>query len=183
MTFVSRRERRLWVMTALLVLIIYATLGVAREWFQFLAGNGAGADMFLLVSVFILLYIVTHELKVFPRWRETLIALGIVAVYVVAFMQIDVMEGRIHLIMYGVVALMIYAALLERATHGRPVPASFMVAIAVTVGLGMIDELIQLTLPSRVFDKMDILYNCLASVMAVMTNASLRWARRKSNYD
>lgn len=181
MAFVSSRERRLWVTTLLLLLIIYATLGVARDWFRLLEDNGWGTDVFLSVSCFILVFIVTHGMMVFPKWREILVALGIVAVYALIFMKIDVLEGRIHVIMYGVIALMIYAALLERTTHGHPVPASFLIAIAATAGLGTMDEFIQLTLPSRVFDTMDILYNCLASVMAVMTNASLRWARRKSN--
>ena len=44
--------------------------------------------------------------------------------------------------------------------------------------VGLIDECIQLVLPSRVFDRDDILFNCLAAGMAVTASAALRWARR-----
>ena len=46
-----------------------------------------------------------------------------------------------------------------------------------TTILGLVDECLQLALPDRVFDVRDILYDALAAAMAVMANASLRWAR------
>ena len=46
--------------------------------------------------------------------------------------------------------------------------------------IGVIDECIQLLLPSRVFDPIDMLFNVLAAVMAVTASTALGWARKRS---
>jgi len=45
--------------------------------------------------------------------------------------------------------------------------------------IGVLDECIQAFLPNRVFDPLDILFNALAAVMAVVASAALTWARRR----
>ena len=89
-------------------------------------------------------------------------------------------EERSHLIEYGVVGVFIYEALTERASHGRRVPAVPVLAILATAAIGLLDEFIQVFLPSRVFDPLDILFNLLAAAMAVGASATLAWARRWS---
>jgi len=42
----------------------------------------------------------------------------------------------------------------------------------------VLDEGIQALLPSRVFDPIDILFNALAGLMAVLASVALAWARR-----
>ena len=85
---------------------------------------------------------------------------------------------RSHLIEYGVVALFIHEALTERASHGRRVPAPALLAVLATTLVGVIDECIQLLIPRRVFDPLDMLFNLLAAIMAVAASSALRWARR-----
>ena len=46
--------------------------------------------------------------------------------------------------------------------------------------VGVLDECIQLLLPSRVFDPVDMLFNALAAVMAVGASSALHWARRSN---
>jgi len=178
MKCVSKREKRLWVMTLLGVLTIYCTLGVVRDWLLMVESSGWDLQVFVLVSSIILVIVVTRGITSVPNLREILVALGIVLVYWLILSQINFPEERIHVIMYGVIALLIHAALLERSAGGQKVPASFFVVIVVTSIFGTIDEIIQIRLPNRVFDVHDILYNFVASVMAVASNTFLRWARK-----
>ena len=87
-------------------------------------------------------------------------------------------EERSHLIEYGVVAVFIYEALAERASQGRRVPALPLLAVLATAALGVVDECIQIFVPNRVFDPMDMLFNLLAATMAVGASVALSWARR-----
>ncbi len=46
--------------------------------------------------------------------------------------------------------------------------------------LGLLDECLQLFVPSRVFDPWDILFNVLAGALAVGASVALGWARRRA---
>jgi VanZ family protein len=85
---------------------------------------------------------------------------------------------RSHLIEYGVVAVFIYEALMERASQGRRVPVPALLAILTTSLFGVLDECIQAILPSRVFEPTDILFNVLAALMAIVASVTLGWTRR-----
>ena len=45
--------------------------------------------------------------------------------------------------------------------------------------MGVLDEAIQLVLPTRVFDPVDIFFNFMASVMAVVSMVLVGWVRGK----
>ncbi|MCY3629574.1 MAG: VanZ family protein [Bacteroidota bacterium] len=180
MTFAFTRERRLWTAAVLIVLAIYFTLGPAVEWLRLLQASGWGTGVFLLGCCLLLVFIVTRGMTAIPSREEVTVAIGIAILYSVTLSYIKHPEERIHVIMYGVVALVIYAALLERSVHGGRISTVSIVVIAVTTALGSIDEVLQFVLPNRVFDVHDILYNILASVMAVISNGSLRWVRGQS---
>ncbi len=179
--FSSDRERHLWGWTAAVVLAIYATLGLARMLADALGGTGIGAGLFILGCLLVLATVVTQGLKVRPSGAEIGVALGVIAVYLLIFVRMSVPTERSHLVEYGVVAVFVYEALSERARQGRTVPFPALLAVLATAAVGTIDELIQLLLPSRVFDPVDILFNVLAAVMAVATTAALAWARRLSS--
>ena len=109
---------------------------------------------------------------------EIAVVLGITVAYLLVFFRMASPVERSHLIEYGVVAVFIYAALTERASQGRRVPVPPLLAILATAVLGLLDECIQVFLPSRVFDPQDILFNLLAGTMAVAASVALAWARR-----
>jgi VanZ family protein len=94
------------------------------------------------------------------------------------FVRMAIPEERTHLIEYGVVAVFIHEALIERNKQGRRVRFPALYAVLATALVGALDEGIQEILPSRVFDLRDILFNFLAGFMAVTGNLALRWARR-----
>ena len=175
--FTSRRERRLWGLTLALVVAIFATLGIAGTLASAFRETGSDAALFLLGMVLIACAVAAWGLKVRPSGVEISVALGIIAVYFMAFARTTFAE-RSHLIEYGVVASFIHAALVERSNNGRHVPLPAVIAVAVTALVGAVDEGVQRLIPSRVFDPVDILFNTLAAVMAVAAVLALSWARR-----
>jgi hypothetical protein len=76
------------------------------------------------------------------------------------------------------VAILIHQALTERQRQGRRVPSPAALAFALTVLLGFFDELIQAILPNRVFDLIDVGFNALAGLMAILASLALARARR-----
>ena len=181
--FHSSRERRLWTWAAVVVVAIYSTLGLARRLADVLAGTGVGESLFVLCFVVILVAIVTQGLKTKPTGPEIGVALGVAAAYLMVFVRMAVPTERSHLIEYGVVALIIHEALRERASQGRRVPVPALLAVLATSLVGTLDECIQWFVPSRVFDRVDIMFNVLAAVMSVAASGSLRWVRQRPGRD
>ena len=176
--FASERERRLWAWTLAVVAAIYSTLGLARTLNAVLGFLNLGVGLFLLCCLLVVATAVTQGLRVRPGGAELAVALGVVAAYLLVFVRMTIPTERSHLIEYGVVALFIHEALTERARHGRRVPAPGLLAVLAATLIGVVDECIQLALPSRVFDPIDMLFNLLAAVMAVTASSALRWARK-----
>ena len=172
--FASARERRLWLLTALLVLAIYSTLGLAATLAAWLYGQALMTTAFVAAMLLTALAIVMVALGVRPRGIEIGAWLGVAIVYFLVLLRLAIPE-RSHLMEYGIVAVFILEALYERAAHGRRVPAPDLLAIVTAAVIGAIDEMLQLVIPSRVFDWMDMLFNLLAATMAVAAAVFLRW--------
>ena len=156
---------------------IYATLGLAGALAEALRDSGLDVVLFLLGMLLVGATVLLRGLQVRPGGAEIGVMLGVVTVYFMALARMSFPE-RSHLIEYGVVAVFVYAALSERARQDRRVPVPALLAVVATALVGAVDELIQVFLPSRVFDPVDILFNTLAAAMAVAASAALGWARR-----
>lgn len=178
LVFTSARERRLWVWTALVVAAIYSTLGLARTLAEEFRRRDILDAIFVVAFVAILLAIAAVGLKARPGGLEIGIALGVVAVYVLVFVRMAIPEERTHVIEYGVVAILLHEALTERRRHRAGVWSPTVIALGLTVALGAFDELIQLFLPSRVFDFRDVFTNASAALLAVLAKISVSWAGR-----
>lgn len=177
--FSSRRERRLWGWAFAAVVAIYSTLGLAVKVAEALRGEGLLGALFGLGFLLVLGMILTQGLKTRPRGVEIGIALGIAAVYLLVLVRLALPAAeRSHLIEYGVVGILVYEALAERAANGRAVPLPALLAILVTGLLGVGDEVIQGLLSNRSFETTDILVNILAGGLAISADALLGWARR-----
>ncbi len=179
--FTSRRERRLWLSVLIVMVAIYATLGLAQRLAETLIEWGLldfTVGLFLLCMFLVGLTILTQGLKVRPGGSEVAVGIGVATAYLLVFTRMTVPTERSHLIEYSIIGVLICEALTERKSQGRRVPLLPVLAVLVTVALGALDEGIQWLLPNRVFDPVDILFNTLAGIMAVAASVALTWARR-----
>ena len=106
--FSSKRERRLWLWTLVVVATIYSTLGLAARLVGVLTDRGLIDQVFVLGFALVLVTILTQGLKTRPRNFEIAIGLGFLAaaLMVPVRMGIPAVE-RTHLIEYGIVAKVI----------------------------------------------------------------------------
>ena len=162
-----------------MLLAVYSTLGLASNLAGELRDRGLIEASFWLGLFLVGAAITFLGLKTGPSGLTVGVALGVAGVYLIAFLRMTSPEERTHLIEYTIVALLVFEALKERAGNGRRVPAPALLAFGATALLGVLDESIQALLPSRVFDPIDILFNALAGLMAVLASVVLAWARRR----
>lgn len=181
-----RWERRLWIAATCLTLLIYSTLYFVRAPIEFLRERDllrfSVTAVFLLTAVTVIFFLLRRR----PGLRALCVAGTFGVIYVFALTRMDRPEERLHLVEYGLLAGLIYGALLERRRRhrvfsqpSRSLPAG-PTAIVLTSGLGWLDEGIQAILPNRYYDIRDVVVNAIAAVLAVGAIASWRWAERNS---
>ncbi|MDJ0923997.1 MAG: VanZ family protein [Acidimicrobiia bacterium] len=180
--FASAREQRLWMWTLAVVVGIYSTLGLARTLAGVLRARDLLDGLFVLGFLLVLGTIAWQGIRRRPGGLEVAVVLGVAAVYLLVFVRMGIPEERTHLVEYGVLAVLIYEALLERARNGRRVPMPAVLAVLGTALLGALDEGIQAVLPNRVFDPVDMLVNFLAGLMAVGASVALSRVGRQRTY-
>ena len=175
-SFTSRRERRLWLCALAVVVAIYSTLGLAGSLAETLREHNLLPAAVLALMLATVAAIVGSGLKRRPGRREIWVALGVTAVYAMAVVRMGgSMEERTHLFEYGIVAVLIYQALSERAQNGRRVPAPAILALAATVALGWLDEGLQALIPSRVYDNFDVVRNSVAAAAGIAGSMVVGW--------
>ena len=177
--FTSTRERRLWLLALAVVVAIYSTLGLAGTLAEELGERGLLEPSFVGGFLLVISAIVGSTLRRRPGGREVWVALGVAAVYAMVVVRMGISPAeRTHLFEYGLVAVLVYRALEERALNGRSVSAPAVLATAVTALLGWLDEGIQALLPNRVSDLRDVGVNALAGVLAISASLALARARQ-----
>jgi len=188
--FRNHRERRLWLLAAVVVLFIYASayfvqflLDALRDrgllagtiWGAMLVGAAAAAAFFVRQRP--------------GRWEVALLVAAAGA-YLLFLRHLTITQERIHLLEYGAVGGLVYAALCERwghagATASGPAgavrrwwqrwPAAWAILVAGAAGWG--DELVQALLPNRVYDLRDVATNAEAAALLVVVLATRRKLR------
>ena len=179
--FSSRRERRLWTWTLIVVGVLYSTLGVTPMVAASPLFRNLNAALFLLGMMLVGATIISRGLKIRLSGANLGIILGVAAAYVLVFVRFTSTEERSHLIEYGVVAAFIHEALEERASQGRFVPFRSVLAVVAAALIGVVDEFIQHFIPNRVFDPLDIFFNTMAGAIAVAAIAALGWAQKRTS--
>ncbi len=177
----SARERRLWFGAGGLLAAIYASLYSVRPLANWLRDHGLlrvsiGA-LFLVVAAVVLRWCLARS----PGRREIAVLALFGVLYLGVLWPIRMPEERFHLLEYGLLAGLVYAALLERRRPGAGMRWSALpglLAVLVSGLAGWIDEGIQYLLPNRYYDRVDVWLNVLAAVMAVGALAALAEARR-----
>lgn len=178
--FTSRRERRLWFWALAVVVAIYSTLGLAGSLAEVLRERNLLPPALLLLMFVTVAAIVGSGLKRRPGRREIWVALGVTAVYGMAVLRMGgSIEERTHLFEYGIVAVLIYQALSERARNGGRVPAPAVLALVATVALGWIDEGLQALIPNRVYDNFDVVRNTVAALIGISGSVVVGWLNER----
>ena len=177
--FTSDRERRLWLWSSAVLVAIYATLGPAQRLAQLLREQNLLRAGFVVLLLAGLALVLRHWIRRPPGRREMGVAIGVAAVYAMVLVRIGTVEERTHLFEYGLVSILVYQALTERRRRGRAVPVPAILAVSIAALLGWIDEGIQYALPNRVYDVRDVIFNCIAAVMAVASTLLMGWSRRE----
>jgi len=174
--FTSSREKRLWLYTFLVLVAIIATLifggGLVLTMDQDLQGA-----LFFFTMIAIGITVILHGLITRPGKAEITIWLGLSAVYIMLYSRLGYAE-RSHLFEYSVLVIFIHKALIERAIQGKKIPKPALVAFLTAFAIGALDEFVQLFLPSRVFDPIDILFNGFAAFMAIGASMLILWVRK-----
>jgi VanZ family protein len=98
--------------------------------------------------------------------------------------RMSVLQERMHLLEYGVVALAFRAAFAGRSAAHRggdrgPSIRAAVAALGATVAAGWLDEGIQALLPNRYYDIRDVGFNTLAGALALAVEAALDATRRR----
>ena len=178
--FSSNRERRLWFALGIVLVGIYTTLGQAPAIVVALGESivaSAGTNLFFALLALLVVIPIFFIDKRLGR-NEIAVGLGILAVYLMAWLRIGSWAERTHLFEYALVAALVHEALLERKDNGRRVPAPALLALIISLLLGCLDEGIQFLLPNRVFDIIDIAFNSLAVTMIIGARWLVAWVRR-----
>jgi len=158
---------------------IYSTLGLVGTLAGILREKNLLGSLFFISFLMILAAIIGSGLQRRTGKREIWVTIGIIAVYSMMFSRLGSLEERTHLFEYGVVAILIHQAFLERLNQGGRVPGPAVLAVVLTAILGWLDEGIQALLPNRVYDFVDVGVNFLSALMAVTASVVLRWSRKR----
>ncbi len=180
-SFTSDRERRLWRWTLAVIAAIYATLPFAGALAQVLIERRVLDAAFAFAFTLVVIAIAGIALKRRPAvgQREIWVALGLIAVYAMVVVRMGIGPAeRTHIFEYGLVAVLIHQALLERRRNGGRVRAPAALAVLATALVGWLDEGIQAVIPGRVYDLRDVGINALAGLMAIVATLILGLARR-----
>ena len=198
--FRTSRERTLWLLAAGLVLVIYGSAYFVQFILDALRSRGAlepaiwGA--FGLAAALGLGLLLRER----PGGWELALLVAAGFGYLLWMRHLTIVQERIHLIQYGALGGLVYAALRERwsppetettgaagaprtppappAPRWRRWPAAGAILVAGAAGWG--DELLQGILPNRVYDLRDVALNAEAAAALVLVVAARRWLRGRA---
>ncbi|KAA3625024.1 MAG: VanZ family protein [Flavobacterium sp.] len=177
--FTSPREKLLWICTALVMTVIFATLFVANPLVDFFKNQNTQAVMFLCGMFLTGLAILINAIKLRPGRAELSVWIGIAAVNLMLLLRLGIPE-RSHLIEYSILAIFMYEALRERKRNGTNIRIPALLALLISFSVGLLDEALQYVLPNRVFDPIDILFNGMVIAMAIGFTLCISWFRKRS---
>ena len=190
--FRTSRERRLWLLAGAVVLVIYASAYFVQFALDVLRERGLlGAAIWGVVLVAAAAGVAFLVRQRPGRWEVALL-FAAAGAYLLFLRHLQILQERIHLLQYGAVGGLAYAALCERwgdtgaasATAAPPRrrwqrwPAGWAILIATAAGWG--DELVQALLPNRYYDLRDVATNAEAAALLVLVLATRRKLRAGS---
>lgn len=176
--FTSPREKRLWIYTLIVLIAIISTLVFKFPFVAINHNQNIAVSIFWISFILIGVTSLVHGLRTQPNNIEIAIWSGITSVYLLLFLRLGHPE-RTHLMEYSVLAVFIHKALIERVNLESQSLKTGLQAFVITFLIGVLDEFVQIFLPSRVFDPLDILFNSLAALLTIGGSMVLQWAKKR----
>lgn len=174
------RERRLWVATIVTVAALFASIPYVPTLVGALQDRGLLEPAFGLGFAATVTIVVTSGLGRGGGPRVRWVATGVAVAYGMVLVRLGLGPAeRTHLFEYGLVALLVHAALLERRRHGRRAPNPALTAFVTASAIGVLDEAAQWFIPGRVFDLRDVAFNVGAAAAAISASVAIGAARRR----
>lgn len=164
--FTSNREKRYWIYAISCWLVILSLLFLGQPLLHLLSDQGIQGGLFVWGMLIVGIIIIIHSFKGKLSKADIILWLSLLLMISMVFLRLGLPE-RSHLIEYSVLAVLIHSALLERRNQIPTTWSPSLLAIILTMFLGIVDELLQLVVPHRVFDFNDIIFNSIAAVFAV----------------
>ncbi len=168
------RERLLWAAAGCVLATLVATLLFARVLSSWFEDQGRVNAAFGVGMLLVMATLLSQGFVRWPSWTRVLVGLSAATGAYFALVRMASAAERSHVIEFALLGALVHEAMLERARRVE-VRWPSLRAWAMTVGVGVLDELIQWPLPWRVFDPVDIAFNTIAATMAVFAGVTLRW--------
>ena len=175
--FRTKRERKLWSYVVLVIIAIFSTLALGGPLSYIARNDNVSAAFFLFCMFIIAVLILFYGLRDNHSKQEFIVWIGLLAVYSMLFLRLTIPE-RSHLIEYSILAIFVHRAISERLEHINNFKIGIY-ALLVTSLIGILDELLQIIMPNRVFDVEDIVFNSSAALFAITSINVLKWVRKK----
>jgi VanZ family protein len=154
---------------------IYATLFFGGQLIDFMVERRLIEQSTFYLFIILILSFVFSGLKSSGKRLEYWIYAGVIAVYGMALLRLDLTTAeRSHMFEYGLLAILIYEALVERKRNGVTIKFPVLIAAMAAGTIGLLDECIQYFISYRVFDIVDIGFNYLASAFGVLLSFGVR---------
>jgi hypothetical protein len=178
-TYTSSRERRLWFSVALLAVLILASSLSTPLLSEQVLSEVLLAWLFGLAFFGVLIALGLLARGVRFRRIELGVILGVLAVFLIVLVRLNMAAERSHLFEYSFLAALLFEAIRERNRRDYPMMRLAGTALLVAVACGCVDEGIQYFLPNRVFDVRDLGFNAGAAfggvtLMAIVARAKTR---------
>ncbi|MBT8196836.1 MAG: VanZ family protein, partial [Bacteroidia bacterium] len=146
MRFTSKSEKKYWYYTLVVLIGIIGSIFLGRPLIdalpQHFASMGFAAVLWSVLGI-----IVLHGLVTKKHILEIALWIGIFSVYFLIVLRMTSEEERSHMIEFSILAICIYAALKERHQHAVLKYHPAIIAFAISVIIGALDEFIQLFVP------------------------------------
>ena len=159
----GRREslkRNLYVI--IFTLTIYLSVPFTKSLSNFLISHSLfKLSAYLIISLFVLISIIVIFRHIGFSYAKMVCLLIFFAVYLFIIQKYNVPSKKIHFIVYGVLASLLYYALELKIKNYSIFPLSFLILLF--IGLG--DEFIQYFTPDRHFSFQDMILNGLSGAL------------------
>ncbi len=172
MTIWRKSPARSWILVALYAASIFATLSLVRPLVTALRERGV-LGLWVTIAFGAAITVAIYALARGPlprRARPYLLLVLVVLAWAWLFMSLTLPEERIHILQYGLLAILVRRALAWHTSEAR----QYLGALLITAALGLGDELVQGILPTRVYDTRDVAINAVSATLALVASFALR---------